>query len=317
MLKRLTIEEFITKAIFVHGEGKYDYSKVDYINSNTKVVIICSIHGEFKQAPDNHLHRRGCPKCKSDKQRLRKSYSIADFIEKAKKVHGYKYDYSKVDYINSRSNIIIICPIHGEFKQNPASHLHGQGCPKCKSDKQRLKKSYSIADFIQKSSIVHGERKYDYSKVDYINSRSNVIIICPIHGEFEQRPSNHLFGRGCLKCKGENQRNINGIRWVDKYKESLCILYFLKCYNDEEEFLKIGITSQTIDKRYPSEKSMPYHRIILYQYIGTAQNVWNMEEKIKYLFKIYNPRKKFKGSKTEALHISQETAILEFLQYNS
>lgn len=104
MSKKLTTEEFIEKAKEVHRD-KYDYSKVDYKNARSKIVIICEKHGEFLQTPRAHLNMsHGCPKCNS-----REKLSTEKFIEKAKEVHGNKYDYSKVDYKNAHSKIIIIC----------------------------------------------------------------------------------------------------------------------------------------------------------------------------------------------------------------
>ena len=108
------------------------------------------------------------------------------FIEKAIKIHGDKYNYSKVEYINARSNIIIICKIHGEFNQVARNHLSNSGCKECAIDK---KKSSLIA-FIEKSNITHNY-KYNYSNVHYINAHTKVIIICPIHGKFMQTPHNH------------------------------------------------------------------------------------------------------------------------------
>lgn len=125
-----------------------------------------------------------------------KKLSTEIFIEKARKIHKNKYDYSKVIYKDAYSDVIIICPIHGEFKQKPYSHLSGHGCIRCAKKKKHTKQS-----FIIEAKKVHGN-KYDYSKVDYKNNKTKVCIICPIHGEFWQRPDKHLQGRGCCKCGG-------------------------------------------------------------------------------------------------------------------
>lgn len=122
-----------------------------------------------------------------------------EFIEKAKAIHGDKYDYSMVEYVNNRTKICIICPDHGEFWQAPDSHLQGHGCPKCRSDKMSKIEKYNNEIFINKARRVHGD-KYNYSKVEYINSKTKVCIICPIHGEFWQLPSDHLRGIGCAAC---------------------------------------------------------------------------------------------------------------------
>ena len=187
---KLTTEEFIDKARKVHGD-KYDYSKVEYINNQTPVCIICPEHGEFWNTPNHHLNGQGCSKCCNNKKG-----TINEFIKKARKIHGDKYDYSKAEYINRKTRICIICPEHGEFWQRPYGHLYGSGCPKCVG-----KHKPTTEEFITKAREVHGD-KYDYSKVEYVNSKTPVCIICPEHGEFWQRPNNHLSGSGCDKCGG-------------------------------------------------------------------------------------------------------------------
>ncbi len=117
------------------------------------------------------------------------------FKEKARKVHGDRYDYSKVEYVDNATKVCIICPEHGEFMQRPYSHLNGNGCPECVG----LKK-WDNPKFIEKAREVHGDR-YDYSKSVYVNKRTKLTIICPIHGEFEQTPANHIRQRqGCPEC---------------------------------------------------------------------------------------------------------------------
>jgi len=129
---RKTTEQFINEAKQIHGD-KYNYSKVEYVTNHTKVKIECPIHGEFMQQPINHLQGQGCPICgrKNAANKLKKKLDA--FINDAKKVHGDKYDYSKVEYINNETKVCIICPEHGEFWQIPSAHLRGQGCPDCKN----------------------------------------------------------------------------------------------------------------------------------------------------------------------------------------
>lgn len=138
MSKRLTTEGFIEKAKKLH-DNKYDYSKAEYVNTNTKVCIICPEHGEFWQTPSNHLQGKGCPKCKG------KNKTTEEFIEKANIIHNNKYDYSKVEYKSNRTKVCIICPEHGEFWQTPHEHLHGCGCPKCKNIKWNKETCYQEA----------------------------------------------------------------------------------------------------------------------------------------------------------------------------
>jgi len=192
MPQRLTTSEFIRRAINVHG-SLYDYSKVSYLNAETKVCIICSKHGKFYQIPITHLYGHGCKLC-ADEFLRKPGLSLEDFISKAIKVHGFLYDYSKVEYKNTRTKICIICPQHGEFHQKPNNHLNGQGCKLC--DNQRL----SPDQFISKATFMHNDR-YTYDMSGYKNTKGKVCIICPEHGPFFQNAENHLRGHGCPACK--------------------------------------------------------------------------------------------------------------------
>jgi very-short-patch-repair endonuclease len=123
---QLNTDSFIEKAKVIHND-KYDYSKVEYVNTDTQIIIICREHGEFIQIPDFHINRKcGCPKCSNNVK-----LNILEFIEKAEKIHGNKYDYSKVEYVNNYTSVIIICKKHGEFLQKPFVHLLQHGCPSC------------------------------------------------------------------------------------------------------------------------------------------------------------------------------------------
>jgi hypothetical protein len=182
-------EIFLKKAIALHGD-RYDYSKANYINAKTNITIICDIHGEFNQLPRVHLRGSGCQACALDKNRD----SLSSVIDKFKNRHGNLYDYSKVVYSGAAVKVSIICPKHGEFLQTPTSHMSGNGCPVCANNAK-----LGNDGFIKKSIEKHGD-KYDYSKVNYINNSTNVTIICPKHGEFQQKPNNHLNGKGCKTC---------------------------------------------------------------------------------------------------------------------
>ena len=185
---------FINKAKEVH-QDKYDYSKVEYKDSKTKVIINCSIHGDFTQAPNSHLAGNGCPKCSKGYQ-----YTTPEFIDKANKVHNYKYDYSKTVYKDSNTKIIINCKEHGDFEQTPSAHISlKNGCPKCANVYQ-----YTTPEFIDKANSIHNN-KYSYDKANYVNTKTKVTITCPVHGDFEQIPNSHLAGNGCDSCDLEKR----------------------------------------------------------------------------------------------------------------
>ena len=187
-----TTKQFIEQARKVHGD-KYDYSKVKYDGGKVKVCIICPDHGEFWQAPYNHLKGAQCPVCSGV---LKITEPI--FIERCTKIHNGKYDYSSVHFKNLQDFVKIICPEHGEFWQRAIIHYRGYGCPICGGSQQ-----LTTEQFIEKAKRVHGD-KYDYSKTNYTNYRTKVCIICPEHGEFWQVPNTHLFGAGCPTCPESN-----------------------------------------------------------------------------------------------------------------
>ena len=185
-MRKLTTKEFVQRAIALQGT-KYNYDKVDYQNMHTDVEIVCPIHGSFFQTPSNHLKGYGCHICnKIDARKL----PLNVFIERSRKKHCNKYDYSRVVYKNSKTKVEIICPIHGVFMQTPEKHMVGKGCPKCAKNHADTRES-----FIRKAQTVHGDL-YDYSKVEYINSSTKVCIVDAKYGEFWQTPNAHLNGRG-------------------------------------------------------------------------------------------------------------------------
>lgn len=203
MAKRFTQEDFISKAKEIHGD-KYDYSKVEYTNINTKVCIVCPIHGEFWQSPYNHIKKgQNCPLCSRKKNNDALRLTLDDFLCKARYIHGDYYDYSNVVYSNNHTKVCISCPIHGEFWQTPGNHLQGKGCPICRYIKSGKALRGEVNSFIQKANNIH-KGKYDYTRVIYKNNHTKVNIVCPIHGIFSQRPDNHLQGKGCPLCRNQS-----------------------------------------------------------------------------------------------------------------
>lgn len=123
-----------------------------------------------------------------------------EFIEQSEKIHGEKYDYSSVEYVNAFSKVFIKCLEHGDFQQRPSDHLDGAGCPKCGKISTASARRRSLESFVEAAKFIHGN-KYDYSKIiKWENSRKNIPIICKKHGLFNQIGGNHLNGAGCPKC---------------------------------------------------------------------------------------------------------------------
>ena len=246
--RKSTTQQFIEKSNKIHS-NLYDYSLVEYVNNHTEVQIICSIHGEFPQKPNNHTtNKQGCPKCgkisMSDKQKI----PLKVLLKKFNKIHKNKYDYSLINYTNIDGLIDIICPIHGKFTQSPNNHLHNHGCPDCTKNRKS-----TTEKFIKKAQLIHGD-KYDYSLVDYINAHKNVKIRCKKHNYiFEIIPNNHIHikhKRGCPICKESNGEKIirrlledNNIKYERqkrfddcKYRRPLPFDFYLSEYNLCVEF---------------------------------------------------------------------------------
>lgn len=210
--KKSTTEEFIKNAKKIHGD-KYDYSKVEYVNSKTKVCIIChekdflgNEHGEFWQTPANHMKGHGCNKCDG------KGFSMEYYIEKAKKIHNGKYSYNKVNIKKVSEKALITCPIHGDFEQIFENHLNGQGCKKCYGNEK-----LTTEEFIKKAKEVHGD-KFIYDKTTVTgNNKSYVTITCPIHGDFIKKINHHLNGDGCSKCSKKYKYTTN--EWISLAKQ--------------------------------------------------------------------------------------------------
>ena len=152
--KKRTTEEFIKEAKKINNN--YDYSRVRYINNSTKIEIVCLKHGSFFVPPRDFLNFKSCcPKCRYNNVAFKLSSTTEEFIEKAKLIHGNKYDYSLVNYKNNHSKIKIICPIHGVFEQIPNSHLNGSSCPKCKNSRGEE----NIAKYLKENNILFEEQK--------------------------------------------------------------------------------------------------------------------------------------------------------------
>ena len=126
-----------------------------------------------------------------------------NFKIKADEIHLKKYNYSLVNYVNQKIKVKIVCPIHGEFEQTPKSHLQGKGCLLCGRNEMKTKLTKNEDLFTFNAKKTHNN-KYDYSLIKYKGSHVKIKIICPIHGEFEQTPSNHLKGHGCTYCTYNN-----------------------------------------------------------------------------------------------------------------
>lgn len=238
-----------------------------------------------------------------------KKLTTETFIEKAKEVHKEEnYIYDKVDYKNIRTSVIITCPIHGDWKTTPTRHLSGRICHKCgklKASKSTLK---GLEYFLEKSnSIFNGFFNYDL--VTFRTLSNHVTIICPNHGSFTQRAAHHIQGHnGCKGCIAElNTTNtFSRTGWINFCKDKgveYPICYITKLGKDNEEFVKIGLTSNTTEDRM--FRIWQYNTETLNEIIGKPERVYDLEKKLHKAFKQYQyfPEKKFSGY-TECFNLS-------------
>ncbi len=186
------------KAYCESRDDGYDYSMVEYVNSRTKVKIICGEHGVFEQRPNHHLKGSGCPNCAGT---IRTKESFAeDMKDRPITILG--------EYVNTYTHIECKCVMCSyEWSPTPSSLLTGYGCPKCSNEANRLRRVFNTRKFITKARSIHGDR-YDYGLVEYVNCKTKVKIICPEHGMFEQVPSSHWGGNGCPKCQPGTDNNL-------------------------------------------------------------------------------------------------------------
>lgn len=304
-MRKLTKEEFISKAIEIHGD-RYDYSLVDYNSINNKVILICKDHGPFYQPPNSHINQKcGCPTCGKKQRVISRGSNILLFIEKARSIHGDRYDYSSVEYKDSRTKGKIICRVHGPFDQRLSDHISKKyGCPTCSS-----KQKYTTLSFIEKANQIH-HNKYDYSLVDYKNNKTKVILICREHGSFTQLPNNHMnLKHGCSECSKLKQIGLYNNK--NLYNKN-GFIYLVNLYDDQESFYKIGISKNHPRKRL-YDISRFYKISIIFQRDGPLDKLFDIEQHILNSFEKYIPNKKF-GGHTECLTVLNTANIKQFLE---
>ena len=320
MCKRKTLEEFKEQASERY-DNFFDYSLIKEYKSNKDIIeIICPKHGVIKSTPSNHLKKKiGCFQCYNDKRRHEKKekvkkqlrHSTEDFIRKAIKKHGDTFDYSISNYTGVSEEIQVICKNHGIINTTPEKHLYSKvGCKYCGIEKRNAYKKLNTEEFIKKAKEVHGDT-YSYENTEYIRSNQKLIIICKHHGDYLQTPNAHLVGKGCEKCAVIYNAFIRE-DYVKKAKGRDTIIYILRCWNEEEEFYKIGKTFETVEKRYSYSK-LPYSYEILDFKISDASTIHILEVELhkKYGMYRYSPKTPF-GGHTECYKISLPlTNVLE------
>lgn len=273
----------IARCIDKHGD-RYNYSKVVYINSKTKIEIVCKIHGSFMQNPAHHYARgHGCPICAKElreltaKDKVQKGNKndpllVPAFIDRASKIHNYVYDYSKVQFSSVADKVTIGCKVHGDFTQSVSNHIHGKatnGCPTCGTLRASESKQSTKEEFVVKANSVH-HNKYTYDNVVYTKAKEKVIITCPEHGDFQQLVSGHLSGYGCKLCASNGKGRVN--------MNKPCILYYFNIIGTS--IYKIGITARTVHERYRTSFDREQIRVVSTTEYTTGREAYNEEQRI-------------------------------------
>jgi len=243
---RLSNEQFIQKAKEKHKE-KYTYSKVKYINYTTPVIITCKTHGDFSQTPNDHLYGKGCSICARTK-----IYSASSFIKRAIKIHGNKYDYSKVkDSINRDQITTIICKKHGEFLQKFNNHLHGGGCPTCAGNEklteykilQKFNEKYKNKEFKIIGWGNKNKKNYGTFNDFYTNPQESLLIFsCPNHGIQKiliREITNKRLRHGCSVCGTVSQTKKNEDRAKNRTRKNVTTSYgYIETWVDRKDIAK-------------------------------------------------------------------------------
>jgi hypothetical protein len=199
---------------------------------------------------------------------MAKKQTLQEFIDKAVKKFGNKFDYSSVEYINSNSHVTIKCPKHGDYQQTPDRHLQSRcGCPSCGVEEISNKKQSNLKDFIKKANKIHNNF-YTYENTVYTSAKEKLTITCPIHGDFSQLASGHLSGYGCKLCADRGKGRVSD--------DKPCTLYYFNIVGTS--LYKIGITSKTLNERYRTSFDRDQIRILFQLNFNTGKEAYEKEQ---------------------------------------
>lgn len=234
MSRKKTFDEFLLEAKLRHPNSGYKYDSTTYVNTHTPMRIICPIHGEFWVTPKSHLLYE-CKKCSYLKRAKNYTLTTEEFINKAKQKHGNKYDYSKSIYVGTKIPLIIICPKHGEFLQQPNMHLCGEGCPKCNSSKLEIETEM----FLNKCNINY----ISQYKTDWLGKQSLDFYLPDYNIAIECQGKQH-FGVGGWSKNFDIQKMYD----LDLKKYNLCLKHNINIYYFVSEKNKTIISDDIIYK---------------------------------------------------------------------
>lgn len=268
-----------------HGD-KYDLTLTVYTLADNLVKAVCPKHGEFEVYAKYFKSKCGCQLCGYENTGRLAASNTGVFTSRAIAIHGSKYDYSKVSYINSNTPVSIICPQHGEFSQIPYNHLIGKGCRLCGLENSKLSRVLYIEEVLQRFESVH-EARYEYSNVVYTGDAHSLLeIICKDHGSFMQSYANHYHNKqGCPECAKEFSARLRSGFMKSADSKDYASLYLIECSSSDEVFFKIGITTKPLKTRFAGPSTMPYDYEVKYLLISGGEHIWNLERLLHYEYK--------------------------------
>jgi len=259
--KQISFNDFVKRARKIHKD-RYEYMRISFTSVSTKVDIVCKEHGIFSQLAYDHARGRGCPKCAKNQP-----MTFSEFKEAAKKVHGNTYRYFKKTFkVRGENRAIIECKKHGLFEQNIYTHTTGKkGCQQCYYESTRN----TTQKFVTRALEVHDGR-FSYNRTRYITHNKNIEVKCPDHGFFKVRPSTHLksVNGGCIKCNKPNLKKYTMLYLVTVTKKD----------EPDKKYLKVGLTQNTIKKRFSNDTRYKYRRLDSF-YVPTKE-VRDIEQSI-------------------------------------
>lgn len=263
-LRQKDLSDFTSKARKVHGDV-YDYRYTVYSGAKSKICIKCKLHGEFEQLATNHLSGLGCPKCGRERTTQARKLTKDKFIERAYAAHGKVYDYAETVITGATIKSEIKCENHGSFSQTPASHMAGNGCPRCGDERVSSLMLGSLEEFVSKAAVVH-EDSYDYSEAVYVSATEKLRIICRKHGPFMQTPNQHLGGRGCSGCA----------KYGFQQNKPAWFYYARIDAKSHPRLWMVGITNRSFLTRY-SERDRSFMTLLHEEYFESGANALEFE----------------------------------------
>lgn len=277
-------EYFKFLVIKCHG-NIYDLTETVFTGADNSVRACCPTHGPFSIRAAAFISDRGCPMCGDERIGVLSRKSTSKFIEEARALHGDKFIYDKTEYSTVFGKVVIDCKIHGEFSILPSGHMKRHGCPQCSRAATSRSRKLDQDTVIERFRLRHSNR-YDYSGVVYNgNAHAGLKIGCREHGPFIQSYANHNSGEGCPVCSREQSPRFREGFISIANRKNYASLYLIRCYGNNEEFYKIGITTKTVASRFAGQSSLPYSYELIHLHTSDGAAIWDLENILHRIYK--------------------------------